>query len=176
MYTQEQIKEKLATNQQWLERAVLAIYARQTAAEQTVEETVDLNNQGFNAFDAKYLTYIAKWLQSGKHLDGRHLEKTRTRMQKYCRQLTEIANAKETATVAAPVPTEELLSPETIEKLTAKKIAVEASELGQEVESPLTFQGREYNIFSEDYDVEGDIISWTFMTADGVYTLVIFND
>lgn len=93
-YTPEIIREKINTNQQWLERAVLALYNRQTTDEQNQFTTTHHNAAGFNSADAGYLTYIAQWINAGKHLDGKHLDKTRTRVSKYCKQLAEIANER----------------------------------------------------------------------------------
>jgi len=91
-YTKEQVAEKLAKNQTWLERGVLAIYERQTADEQDQHATKHVNGRGFSGCDAGYLSYIAKWLLDGKKLNGKHLAKTRKRMTRYAGQLTLIAN------------------------------------------------------------------------------------
>jgi len=94
-YTADMIKEKLQTNQAWLERAVIAIYEYQTEHEQQVEVTEEYNKVGFSAADANYLSYIATWLNSGKHLSGTHLQKVRGRMIKYSGQLARIANGEQ---------------------------------------------------------------------------------
>ena len=91
-WTKLQIKEKIKYSQGWLERAILAIYKRQTADEQRAEDTRYKNHIGFNAADAHYLTYCAKWLLKGKHLSEHHIEKARSRVIKYCGQLVQIAN------------------------------------------------------------------------------------
>ena len=56
-----------------------------------------LNTVGFSAADAKTGTYLAKWLLSGKHLDGKFLAKGRNIAIKYRRQLSEIAAEKPAA-------------------------------------------------------------------------------
>jgi len=94
-WTADRVRQMLETNQTWLERGVLAIYARQTWDEQEAHSTHLNNGVGFNAADASYLSYIATWLLSGKKLSGSHLENTRRRMLKYAGQLARIANAKE---------------------------------------------------------------------------------
>lgn len=91
-YTTEYIREKLQTDQDWLERGILAIYQRQTDEEQQVGETIEDNGIGFNGADANYFTYIAGYLQSGRHLTGDHIERSRQRMLKYSGQLERIAN------------------------------------------------------------------------------------
>ena len=93
-YTKEQVAEKLQTSNQWLERGTVAVYERQTAQEQQIEGTVEHNCKGFSAFDAQYLSYVARWIKSGKRLSGSHLSKTRKRMMKYSAQLTLIANGE----------------------------------------------------------------------------------
>lgn len=93
-WTQDEIKTKIQDNQEWLERAVLAIYQRQTEDEQIHEATIEHNKVGFSGVDAKYMSWIAGWIASGRHLSGKHLDKTRTRMTKYAGQLTKIANGQ----------------------------------------------------------------------------------
>lgn len=93
MYTEQIIVDKINTNQAWLERAIVAIFEFQTRDEQNTESTHWRNNVGFNAGDAHKLSYYAKWIRSGKHLDGKHLEIARKRIIKYRKQLTKIANS-----------------------------------------------------------------------------------
>jgi hypothetical protein len=94
MWSSDQIREKLLTNQTWLERAILAIYQYQTETEQRHDTTLLHNDVGFNAVDASSGSYMAKWLKSGKHLSGKFLEKARRMMPKYAGQLATIANSK----------------------------------------------------------------------------------
>ncbi len=85
------IKWLITNNNHAVERAILAIYNRQTADEQNTEHTKHSNGMGFAAPDAKLGSYYAKWILSGKNLSGRHLEKARMMSYKYVRQLCEIA-------------------------------------------------------------------------------------
>jgi hypothetical protein len=94
VWTKAEILDKIENNQQWLERAILAIYARQTADEQNLAETRYFNQVGFSAADARYFTYVAGWLKSGRSLSGHYVEKSRKRIKKYWRQLVEIANSR----------------------------------------------------------------------------------
>jgi len=87
----EKIKYKIATDPKWTEKAILALFNYQTSYEQNIEDTVEHNCVGFNAPDARRLTYYAKWIRSGKHLDGWHLSKAQTMIKKYAGQLVEIA-------------------------------------------------------------------------------------
>ncbi len=78
-YTEAQIRENMRASRDWLERGILAIN----------------NNEGFSEIDADYLSYLARWIQSGKPLNGKHLRKARALMMKYAEQLVELANAQE---------------------------------------------------------------------------------
>lgn len=93
-WKKEQIVEKLAACQRWLERGVLAIYELQTEDEKKSHVTVHHNKVGFSEFDASFFTYIAEYLKSGNHLSNGYVEKVRNRMMKYAGQLTKIANKK----------------------------------------------------------------------------------
>lgn len=93
-WTKEQIVNLLNTNDRAVERALVAIFNRQTQHEQS-SETTDLNNGvGFGAFDAKTGTYLAKWIISGRHLSGEYVAKGRKIALKYTKQLIEIAEEK----------------------------------------------------------------------------------
>ncbi len=78
-YTEAQIREHMRASRDWLERGILAIN----------------NNEGFSEIDADYLIYLARWIQSGKPLNGKHLRKARALMMKNAEQLVELANAQE---------------------------------------------------------------------------------
>lgn len=94
VWTKSEILEKLNKNDKWLQHGIIAIYQRQTRQEQQIQVTVEHNQKGFSGADASYLSYIAKWLMSGRNLDGKHLIKARARMQKYAGQLAKIANGE----------------------------------------------------------------------------------
>lgn len=78
-----------------VERAILAIYARQTADEQATKTTRHSNGRGFSGADASLGSYYARWILDGKHLNGRHLERARTMSLKYVGQLLEVAKEKQ---------------------------------------------------------------------------------
>lgn len=94
-YTKEQVKFNIAADQKWLERAIQVIYLRQTIDERRTKETKHVNGIGFNSADAKYLSYLAQWLNEGKFLSGKHLVKARKMMPKYAGQILEIINDKQ---------------------------------------------------------------------------------
>lgn len=91
-YTKESIKDLLQRNDRAVERALLAIYNRQTGEERQAERTVVHNSVGFSAFDARLGTYYAKWVSGGKSLTEPHLGKARRLATKYVGQLADIAN------------------------------------------------------------------------------------
>lgn len=88
------IKWLLTMNDRAVERAILAIYNRQTYDEQVSSDTKHSNGIGFSGADARLGTYYAKWILSGKNLSGNHLDNARMMSHKYVRQLCEIATAK----------------------------------------------------------------------------------
>ena len=92
VWTEAEIKEMLQRSNHAVERGLVAIYKRQTAHEQAAEQTEVLNRVGFSAFHAKRGTYYAKWVLSGRHLTGQHLEKGRKLILHYAGQLTKISN------------------------------------------------------------------------------------
>ena len=90
-HSREDILNLLNSNDHAVCRAVVAIYRRQTATEQSQWATVEQNGKGFTAADASYCTRIAKLLLAGKALTTQQLEETRCRMRKYAGQLVTVA-------------------------------------------------------------------------------------
>lgn len=92
IYTKEQIRAMLESNPKAVERAMLALYRRQTDAERQSQRTVVLNGVGFSGADARLGTYYAKWVSNGRNLTEPHLSKARRMASKYVGQLADIAN------------------------------------------------------------------------------------
>lgn len=67
-YTKEFVYEKLSSDQAWVERALVRLLERQTTDEQYSESTNRVNGRGFTQGDAKWLTKMAQWVKSGRHL------------------------------------------------------------------------------------------------------------
>ena len=88
------IRWLLNMNDRAVERAMVAIYNRQTADEQVSSDTKHQNGVGFTGADARLGTYYAKWVLKGNSLTGNHLMKARMMSYKYVRQLTDIATAR----------------------------------------------------------------------------------
>jgi len=93
-YTKEQIQELLTTDIRWTERAVLVLFDRQTKDEQNRLDTVHNNGIGFNGVDGRYMSWVAKYLRNGNHLSGHHIEKVRSRLPKYWKQIQDIIEEK----------------------------------------------------------------------------------
>ena len=93
-WTPDAIRALLDGSDTAVERAVLAIYNRQTCDEQAREDTRHRNGVGFASCHAHLGSYYAKWILSGRHLTGKHLDKARRMVRWYSKQLCEIARAK----------------------------------------------------------------------------------
>lgn len=91
-HTKESIKALLLRSDRAVERAIVAIYNRQTLDEQSSQETKHSNNIGFSGAHARLGTYYAQWILQGNSLTGRHLEKARKIALHYVGQLVTIAN------------------------------------------------------------------------------------
>ena len=94
MITATELHQGLDRNPKWVGRAMVVLYERQTASEQKSSSTRESNGRGFASCDAKLGTYMAKWVLSGRQLDGKFLDKARKMAKKYTRQLLEEAVAK----------------------------------------------------------------------------------
>lgn len=91
-YSNEFIKNKIATDNRWLFRGVIAIWNFQTLDEKRDGETKHINGVGFNSPDAPFLNSIAKLINTKCTLSEKQVYKTRQKMMKYSKQLTRIAN------------------------------------------------------------------------------------
>jgi hypothetical protein len=85
------VKGKLATDNRWLLRGLLAIYHKQTAAEQALRQTTVSNKVGFTAYDAEFLSGMTKLVEEQRALSAKQLDTVRNKMVKYAGQLVEIA-------------------------------------------------------------------------------------
>lgn len=85
----------LKTNNAAVERAITVLFDRQTREEQCVEETICDNSLGVRSNHGKKIAYYGKWIASGRHLTGYHLEKARNIALTYAKtQLFELAALK----------------------------------------------------------------------------------
>lgn len=91
----ERVRELLKTSDNAVMRGVVAIYKRQTEEEQSYESTREENGIGFSAFDANFLSSIAKQLIAGYQLSPKQLAISRNKILRYSRQLADIAAERE---------------------------------------------------------------------------------
>lgn len=98
MYTEVEIVNLVLSNNRAVDRAMVAIYNRQTESEKVTDSTREQNGVGFSGPDASIGSYYARWVLSGKSLSGKHLDKARKLAVKYRRQLVEIANSNHSET------------------------------------------------------------------------------
>jgi len=101
MTTKEQIVHLLMNNDRAVARALVVLKNRQTADEQTAEQTKYLNGQGFTAADGRVGTSMAKFFERTGYLTPKQLaywRRTRKdgkpRITIYAGQLLEVANQK----------------------------------------------------------------------------------
>jgi len=101
------IQENMMKSQKWLERGILAIFARQTADEQNSENTTHDNRRGFNGSDAQFLSSLAKQILKRRNnkitakfdvyrgsLSTKQTMTARRCMMKYARQLMLVVREK----------------------------------------------------------------------------------
>ena len=100
VYDATEIRAKLVSNDKWLVRGILAIYARQTADEKSSQTTKHHNGVGFNGRDAAILSSFAKQILSWQAtenprypqpLSPKQFALARRSMPKYAGQLARIA-------------------------------------------------------------------------------------
>jgi hypothetical protein len=85
----------LLTNDRAVERAIIAIWKKQTSSEQLAQSTQEHNHVGFTAFDAEFLSSLAERLEWKKYaLTPKQLASGRKAILKYAGQLTSIANSR----------------------------------------------------------------------------------
>ncbi len=94
----------LLQNQRYLERAIVAIFEKQTEDEKATNTTKLTNNVGFNGPDAHLGSYLAKYIlkgvkeyrkEYGNNLSGDFLNRAKKIMPKYAKQLLSMAKSKQ---------------------------------------------------------------------------------
>lgn len=91
-WTREEIETLVNTNDRAVERAMVAIWERQTADEQSSDTTRHHNGIGFSGWTARSGSYYARWVLDGNSLTGKHLAKARRIALHHAGQLLRIAN------------------------------------------------------------------------------------
>jgi len=102
-WTPEKVLFHLETSDQWLERAILVLYARQTELEKLSGCTIDDNDRGMQQADAKLFGEYARKLLSGSRLNADEISECRKpwcrgrvpviRIGKYRKQIVKIIEA-----------------------------------------------------------------------------------
>lgn len=93
VWTEDEIKELVQTNDKVLYGALKNLYDCQTADEQATGETREHNGKGFNGLDAKFLSSTAEFLKKTGFLTPKQKVVVRKKLVKYTKQLTKLANA-----------------------------------------------------------------------------------
>ena len=92
VWTKEEIKALLETNNKMVEKSIVKIYELQTEDEKDWKETSHTNGIGYNGVDAQYMSSLAEWILSGRKLTSKQLQFGRKKIMKYAKQLTKVAN------------------------------------------------------------------------------------
>jgi hypothetical protein len=87
IYTTEEIKKLLLTNNKAVERALIALNSNYFTINTEKNNKITLNTTEIN-----FINYILTWLYSGNHLTGYFLEKGKNIALNHLIQLTKIAN------------------------------------------------------------------------------------
>lgn len=94
IWTVDQIKNLLMTNDKFVMRSTVKIFERQTTDEQLNDGTSHNNGIGFNGTDAFILSRFAKFYMERGYMSEKQLAIAKRKIQKYAKQLTKIANEK----------------------------------------------------------------------------------
>lgn len=93
-WTKERVRILLASNDKAVERAIIALYRRQTLDEQNDGETRYSNGVGFSGAHANLGSYCARWILDGKSLSGPYLNRARIMVLHYVDQLMDCIEQK----------------------------------------------------------------------------------
>ena len=93
VWTEEEIKNLIQTNDKVLYGALRNLYNEQTADEKAVGDTKHNNGVGFNGVDAKIMSSFAEFLKKTGFLTPKQKAVARKKLVKYNKQLTRLANA-----------------------------------------------------------------------------------
>lgn len=85
------IQQAIDSNDRAVLKALVMIFDQQTAAEQSTEQTHELNGVGFSAFDAEILTSFAKQYKRKGFLSPKQMEIARKKIRGYWKQLAKLS-------------------------------------------------------------------------------------
>jgi len=92
VWSEDEIKNLIQTNDEVLYRALKKLYECQTTDEKRSGCTKEYNGKGFNSVDAKFMTSVSEFLIKVGYLTEKQKVATRKVIIKYTKQLTRIAN------------------------------------------------------------------------------------
>lgn len=92
IWTKEEIKNLLKSNDAFVCRSLMVLYNFQTKDEQACGEANYQNGIGFNGADARILTSFAEFYKERGYLSHKQMEIARKKITKYSGQLTNYAN------------------------------------------------------------------------------------
>lgn len=92
VWTEDEMKILVQTNDKVLYGALRRLYECQTADEQSSGETCIRNGAGFNGSDARILSSMAEFLKKTGFLTPKQRVIVRKKLVKYNKQLTRLAN------------------------------------------------------------------------------------
>ena len=92
VWTEEEIKNYIQTNDTVLYGALKKLYECQTADEQECGHTNHANGAGFNGVDAPILSSMSEFLIKRGYLTDKQKYIVRKKLVKYNKQLTKLAN------------------------------------------------------------------------------------
>lgn len=92
IWTEDEIRNLVQTNDKVLYGALLKLYGEQTKDEQFEGETRYNNGVGFNGADSKFLSSVSEFLKKRGFLTPKQKAVTRRKLIKYNKQLTRLAN------------------------------------------------------------------------------------
>lgn len=81
------VKHMLSTNESWATRALIKVYANQTADEQASQVTSHNNSVGFSGVDAMILSSFAQQYQRWNRLSPKQMTILFKKMPRYWRQV-----------------------------------------------------------------------------------------
>jgi len=90
----EFVKQKLKTDDRWLFKGLIAIYQCQTEDEQATDSTRNINGIGFSAYDAEFLSSVARQVMTTRSVSVKQLGFVRKNMIKYAGQLVRISKGE----------------------------------------------------------------------------------
>lgn len=92
IWTEEEIKNYIQTNDKVLYNGLKKLYECQTADEQAEGRTSHANGKGFNGVDGPFLSSLSEFLLKKGYLTAKQKASARKLLVKYTKQLTDLAN------------------------------------------------------------------------------------